>query len=413
MYNVSITPSLLHGEVRIPPSKSVAHRLIICSALAKGKSVIKNVSMSQDIKATINAMKSCGADIQINGTDVVVNGIDKPMNNAHVDCCESGSTLRFLIPVCSALGINSEFTGRGKLPTRPIDTYINEMSLKGVTFDYSNTMPFSFKGKLKSGNFEVAGDISSQFITGYMFALPLLDGDSKIILTSKLESKPYVDITIDCLKKFGVIINETDYGYFIKGCQKYICCNTEVESDFSQAAFFLVANALGSDIKIDNLNYDSFQGDKKIIEIIQKISYNKKVGCFKHFEIDGSDIPDIVPVLTVLAGFCDGVSTIYNIHRLKIKESDRIHTIAVNVNSIGGKVEEYDDKLVITGVNSYAGGKTDSFNDHRIAMSMAIAAIQCKDKLYIKGADSVNKSYPEFFNDYKKLGGIINVINVE
>lgn len=413
MYNVTINPKRLQGKISIPPSKSVAHRLLICSALANGKSQVQNLSMSDDIIATIKSLESLGAKITLNGNTATVIGISKTTKSALIDCNESGSTLRFMIPVVAALGVNATFTGRGKLPQRPIDTYINEFSKKGIEFDYNNTMPFSLSGNLKSGVFSVEGNISSQFITGLLFALPLLDGDSEIKLLSKLESKPYVDITIDCLKKFGVIIKETSGGFYIKGNQKYNSCNTQVEADFSQAAFFLTANALGNNIEIDNLNYQSHQGDKKIIEIIEEISYNNKDGFLKPFKIDGSDIPDIVPIMSVLACFCKGTSEIFNVSRLKIKESNRLNSIAVNLNKIGGKVTQYDDKLVIEGTKEFTGGEVDSFNDHRIVMSMAIAATICKEKLTILGAESVKKSYPEFFKDYIKLGGNINVICLE
>ncbi len=413
MYNVTIIPKKLNGEVVVPPSKSVAHRLLICSALSEGISVIGNVSMSQDIKATINALRSLGAQISVSNSTVTVKGITNPNKESLIDCNESGSTLRFMIPVAAALGVSSVFEGKGKLPSRPIDTYVKEFSKKGIDFCYNNTMPFSFSGKLKSGIYEIEGNISSQFITGMLFALPLLEGDSEIRLLSELESRPYVDITIDCLKKFGVEIEQNANGFFVKGGQKYKSCNTDVEADFSQAAFFLVANALGSNIILNNLNYNSFQGDKKIIEIIKEISYNNKDTKLRPFKVDGSNIPDIVPILAVLASFCDGESEIYNIARLKIKESDRLHSIAVNLNAIGGNVKEYDDKLIIKGVNSFSGGVTDSFNDHRITMSLAVAATKCKNKLIINGADSVKKSYPDFFADYIKLGGEINVISVE
>lgn len=410
MYNVEITPSLLKGNVSAPPSKSVAHRLLICAALSNGTSEISGLSLSKDIIATIDGLKSLGAEVTINGTTAIVKGISNIPQTALIDCNESGSTLRFLIPIVTALGVSTTFLGQGKLPERPITPYLDEFSKKDITFDYKNTMPFLVSGKLKSGKFSLAGNISSQFITGLLFALPLLDGNSEIVLTSKLESKPYVDITIDCLSKFGVKIDETEQGYSIKGNQKYKSVDIKVEGDYSQAAFLYVANALGSHIKIDNLNTNSYQGDKKIIEIIEKISYNNKM---KAFEVDGSDIPDIVPVMTVLASFCEGTSRIYNVGRLRIKESDRIESISSCINKIGGSVTTTEDSLIINGVDSFTGGEVDSFNDHRIAMSMAICATRCKKTLVIKNASSVEKSWPDFFEQYKKLGGILNVFDME
>ncbi len=410
MYNVKIEPSLLKGTVSAPPSKSVAHRLLICAALSSGTSKISGLSLSKDIIATIDALKSLGAEITIEGNTATVNGINSIPQSATIDCNESGSTLRFLIPIATALGISTTFQGKGKLPERPIILYLEELTKKGITFDYNNTMPFSVSGNLMSGTFSLEGNISSQFITGLLFALPLLDGNSEIVLTSKLESKPYVDITIDCLSKFGVSITETEQGYSIKGNQKYSPADIKVEGDYSQAAFLYVANALGSDIQISNLNTSSFQGDKKIIEIISKISYNNKM---KAFEVDGCDIPDIVPIMTVLACFCEGTSKIYNVARLRIKESDRLESISFCINKIGGSVTTTEDSLIINGVESFTGGEVDSFNDHRIAMSMAVCATRCKKPLIINNASSVEKSWPDFFEQYKKLGGKVNVFDME
>ena len=410
MYNVKIEPSLLKGTVCAPPSKSVAHRLLICAALSSGTSEISGLSLSKDIIATIDALKSLGAQITVEGNTAMVKGINNIPQSATIDCNESGSTLRFLIPIATALGVSTTFLGKGKLPERPITPYLEELTKKGIVFDYNNSIPFSVSGKLKSGTFSLAGNISSQFITGLLFALPLLDGDSEIALTSKLESKPYVDITIDCLSKFGISVTETEQGYSIKGNQNYSSADIKVEGDYSQAAFFYVANALGSDIEINNLNTSSFQGDKKIIEIISKISYNNKM---KAFEVDGCDIPDIVPILTVLACFCEGTSRIYNVARLRIKESDRLESISYCINKIGGNVTTTEDSLIINGVESFTGGEVDSFNDHRIAMSMAVCATRCKKPLIIKNASSVEKSWPDFFEQYKKLGGKVNVFDME
>lgn len=403
--DVTITPAALSGKVTVPPSKSVAHRLIICAALAKGKSVISNISRSKDIEATVNAMISLGAKIELVGDSAIVYGIEDPAESAYIDCCESGSTLRFLIPVAAALGVSAEFYGKGKLPERPITPYLRELTKNGVTFDYRGTMPFSVRGRLQSAEYELEGDISSQFVTGLIFALTLTAGKSRIKMLSPLQSKPYVDITIDCLKRFGADIKELDFGWEIKGTQLQ-ASDQIIEGDYSQAAFFYVANALGSDIEINGLNLSSVQGDRKIAEICSACVVRKgKEKKIKPFSLDCSDIPDLVPVLTVLASFADGKSEIRNVARLRIKESDRLSAIAECINSLGGKVKAYDDSLVIEGVKSLSGGKVDSFNDHRIAMSMAIAAIKCTDELVITGAECVRKSYPDFFEVYNKLNG--------
>lgn len=412
MYNAQITPKLLKGKITAPPSKSMAHRLLICSALSKGRSVVRNLSFSKDIEATIGALRALGADITVDGTTAYINGITEALHKADIDCNESGSTLRFLIPVAAALGADATFNGRGKLPQRPITPYITELSEKGIQFDYSDTMPFGIKGKLEGGNFTLEGNISSQFITGLMFALPLLDNDSEIILTSPLESKSYVNMTISALAMFGIEIKETENGWSVKGSQTYKECNVKVEGDYSQAAFFYVANALGSNIKITGLYKNSSQGDKFIVDIIDIIRYNKSQ--LKAFVIDGSDIPDIVPVLTVLACFCEGTSMITNVARLRIKECDRLEAISKCLDSIGADVKVQNDNLVINGgIKSFTGGRVDSFNDHRIAMCMAICATRCTAPLEIVGASCVEKSYPDFFETYKKLGGMVNVIFME
>lgn len=407
--NVRITSGRLCGKVKIPPSKSVAHRLIICAALSEGRSVVKNVYPSKDITATMDAMRALGAKIDFSEGTAVIDGIEKAPESCVIDCCESGSTLRFLIPVAAALGVKAEFHGRAKLPERPITPYLEEFPKHGVTFEYNYTMPFSISGRLTAGEYRISGGISSQFITGLLLALSTLSGDSEIVLTSHLESKPYVDITVGCLEKFGCKITETEDGYYIKGGQKLTHCDCEVEGDFSQAAFFEVADSLGSEVEIIGLDENSSQGDKKIIEICREMVYNKN-GPLKPFSIDCSDIPDLVPVLTVLASFCEGRSEIYNVARLKIKECDRLEAISSCLNRLGGKVKAYEDRLVIDGVSELSGGEVETFEDHRIAMSMAVASAKCSAPLVIKGAECVSKSYPNFWEDFKALGGKFEVI---
>lgn len=409
--DIKITPSKLKGTVNIPSSKSMTHRMLICAALANGQSKISNITFSKDIYATIDALTSIGADIKINKDSVTVNGINHLPDSSQIDCCESGSTLRFLIPITASLGISSTYIGHGRLPERPITPYIRELSEHGITFEYHNTMPFNMSGKLKSGKFKLEGNISSQFITGMLFALPLLDGDSEIIMTSVLESKPYADMTIQCLNTFGIEITETEKGYFIKGNQQYKHQNTIVEGDYSQAAFFVVANVLGNNININNLTKNSLQGDKKIVEITENLCYNKNNEP-NGFSINAADIPDLVPILGVLGTFCQGKSLIYGAERLKIKESDRLESTSAALNALGGNITAENDGLSILH-SILKGGTVDSYGDHRIAMSAAIAATICTEPVIIKNANAVEKSYPDFFKDYQKLGGIINVFTLE
>lgn len=406
--DITITPGMLKGGVRVPPSKSAAHRLIIAAALAKGRSVITDVYYSKDVLATIGAMKALGAGISCEGSTVTIDGITAPPEKAEIDCCESGSTLRFLIPVACALGVEATFIGSGRLPERPITPYLEELPAHGIEFDYSGTMPFTVRGRLTGGEFKIAGDISSQFITGLLLALPIVQGESRITLTSKLESRPYVDITRDVLAKYGCTAAEDENGFTITGTELTPYTGA-VEGDYSQAAFFYVANALGSEIDISGLNVNSFQGDKKIVEICKEIVYNKNVACArpKAFTIDCTDIPDLVPILAVLGSFCEGTSYITNAARLRIKECDRLAAMAQSLNALGGKVTEREDGLMIEGVEALEGGTVPDFNDHRIPMAMAMAATRAKAPVTILGAQCVSKSYPDFFEVYESLGGKI------
>ncbi|WP_294100070.1 3-phosphoshikimate 1-carboxyvinyltransferase [uncultured Ruminococcus sp.] len=405
--NITVFPTKLSGLVTVPPSKSVAHRMVIAAALSEGTSTITNIYPSEDILATMSCMRKLGAEIDFTGDRAEITGIKDIPETAELDCGESGSTLRFLIPVACALGVKTTFQGRGRLPQRPITPYLYEFPKHGISFEYDNTMPFSVNGKLTGGKFYVDGGISSQFITGLLFALPLLKEDSEIVLTSHLESKPYVDITLDTLRDHGCKIEETENGYFVKGGQHYEPFSGKVEGDYSQAAFFKAANSLGSRIEIAGLEEKSFQGDKKIVEICEKIVYNKN-GSLQPFDLDCSDIPDLVPILTVLGCFCEGKSYIRNAARLRIKECDRLSAISQCLNKIGGRVKELDDGLEIEGVLALNGGTVESFNDHRIAMSMAVAATRCTSPLKIKGAECVRKSYPDFFGVYESIGGEIS-----
>ena len=411
--DVKIIPSLLNGTIEIPSSKSASHRMLICAGLCNGISELSGITMSKDIKATIEALISMGADIRHDNDKIYVKGISNSVDSCTIDCCESGSTLRFIIPIAAALGIKTVFLGEGKLPERPITPYLREFNNKGIKFTYENTMPFSIEGKLLAGEYILEGDISSQFITGLLFALPLCNEDSIIKLSSTLQSKPYVDMTIDCLKKFGIKVLEIENAYLIKGNQKYKPYSAKVEGDYSQAAFFYVANALGSNIEIKNLFSQSVQGDKKILEILNNIGYTININNLKSFSVDVGDIPDLVPILAVLGCFGNDVSEITNASRLRIKESDRLTAIATSLNAIGGDISIDEDRLLIKPIKQFSGGIVDSFNDHRIVMALSIASIKSTAPIIIKNANAVEKSYPEFFSDFNKLGGKANVIYLE
>ena len=408
--DIKISPSVLRGNLSIPASKSCAHRAVICAALADGVSTLSGITMSKDIEATISSMTALGASFEINGDIVTVKGISGGIDGtAEIDCNESGSTLRFIMPVAAALGVKSVFIGKGRLPRRPIDIYKRELKNHGITF-HTEEMPYEISGILTGGKYEIEGNVSSQFITGLLFALPLAKEDSEIIMTSHLESRPYVDITIDILRRYGIEISETENSFLIKGNQKYTPYNEHIEGDYSQAAFFFVANALGSDVNILNLKEDSVQGDKAITDIIADTLKNGSVTGYK---ADCSDIPDLVPILSVLGAYGNMPSTIYNAERLRIKESDRLAACADMLNNLGGNVTVTSDGLEILPTNGLNGGTIDSYGDHRIVMAAAIAALNCKGDVIIKGAEAAEKSYPTFFEDYVKLGGKADVIDLE
>lgn len=410
MDNILIKPRKLSGEVVVPPSKSMAHRAIICAALSKGKSIIDNIDLSDDIIATINAARSMGAKIEIDNRKVAVEGILSSPNNEDfiVDCNESGSTLRFFVPITMLLNQKKTFIGKGNLGKRPLNVFYEIFDKQGIKYSYKkDILDLQVEGKLKPDTFYVRGDISSQFITGLLFALPLLNDDSKIVITSKLESKSYLDLTLSMLDKFGIEIENKDYKEFIiKGNQEYKAMDYTVEGDYSQAAFFLSANYIGNDIDIKGLDENSLQGDKEILKWLEVLKNDEnKV-------IDATNCPDIIPILTVCAALTKGKTEIINAGRLRIKECDRLTAISTQLNKLGADIIEHEESLTINGVDSLNGGYVDSFKDHRISMSLAIASSRCKDDIIIKDYMCVKKSYPHFYEDFMKLGGEINECDI-
>ncbi|MGN0450415.1 MAG: 3-phosphoshikimate 1-carboxyvinyltransferase [Ruminococcus sp.] len=413
------TPS---GSVTAPPSKSDVHRAIICAALSKGVSTISPVALSNDIKATIGCIEALGAKTHIENNVLTVDGTELFSNKtATLDCGESGSTLRFFIPVAAVGGVNAAFIGSGRLPQRPIGIFTDFLPNFGVNCETAGGLPLEISGKLQSGTFKIPGNVSSQFITGLLFALPLLENDSDIVLTSPIESVGYINMTIYTMSKFGVEIETTDFGWHIKGNQSYKPCSYTTDGDWSQAAFFMVSGAINGSITVNGVNRDSAQGDRKIAEIISQFgaevlqtdtSVTVKSGKMHAITIDASQIPDLVPVLAVCATFADGTTKIINAQRLRIKESDRLKTTASLINNLGGNVKELSDGLEITGVNKLSGGSADGCNDHRIIMSAAVCAAGLDGEIECSDAFSINKSYPEFFNDYNSIGGRANVLYI-
>lgn len=422
MSDVKFSPFVPNGTVNVPPSKSDVHRAIICAAMANGVSRISPVALSNDIKATIGCIKALGADAVLENNVLTVDGTNMYKNKtALLDCGESGSTLRFFIPIAAVGNINATFVGKGKLPQRPIGIFTEALPKAGTVCKTEGGLPLEIKGQLKSGIFKIPGNVSSQFITGLLLALPILEGDSEIVLTSPLESVGYIAMTIRTMKQFGVNIQATEKGWHIKGGQSYKTCDYTTDGDWSQAAFFMVLGAVSGKVTVKGVAKDSTQGDKKCAQILAR--FGAKVtqldnevtvekGELKAITIDASQIPDLVPVLSVCAAFAEGTTKIINAERLRIKECDRLKATAELLNNLGGKVKELSDGLEITGVSSLKGGNVNGYNDHRIVMSAAVCAARSDEDITATFAMSINKSYPDFYIDYNSIGGKANVLDL-
>lgn len=429
MDKIRIYPEYLGGEVKIPPSKSMAHRYIIGASLSREEVTVRNLQMSKDIEATIGVMENLGVSFdkkqEADGTfrvKVKGNGAGFRLSGTRFQCNESGSTLRFLIPMLLLMDEAVEVDGKGKLVERPLNVYYDLLEERGIGYGTrAGCLPLTLpagRKKLQSGIFKVRGDVSSQFITGLMFALPLLEGESRIIVTTPLESRPYIDLTIKALSDYGVLIRHKDYQEFtIPGGQSYGGGDYTVEGDYSQLAFFAVAGAIGSHpITCRGLDKSSLQGDKAIVEIMRRMEariedledgyvfYPSKT---KGTVIDIKECPDLVPALCVLASLSDGETRIINGERLKIKESNRLESTSRELLKLGADIEIGEDSLLIRGVSSLNGGEVDSWNDHRVAMSLGMASQRARGRLVLTGAGSVAKSYPGFWEDFRRLGGKI------
>lgn len=418
--DIRITPSKLSGKLEAPPSKSAAHRAAICAALSRGESTLSPVQPTADMLATINAATVLGAKPVLKDNTLKIDGIDKIPLSTVIDCGESGSTLRFFVPVAAALGVDASFRGQGRLPERPMDELTRVLTQHGVNIGKRDGEILSCSGKLKPGLFEIGGNISSQYITGLLLALPMLDGDSEIKLTTPLESRGYVDMTIETLTDFGIHIDITADGFMVAGNQKYLAHDCKIEGDYSSAAFWLVGAAIGGDIRMKGLDLSSKQGDMRILKILTAcgadIRYgrdyiNIKDDLLKGFDVDVSQIPDLLPILAVTAAFSNGVSRLYNARRLRLKESDRLTAVTEGLRELGAGVIEKTDEITIIGESWLrGGGEVNSFGDHRIAMSMSIAAAYCREPSVILNASCVEKSYPSFYKDFTALGGIYDVL---
>jgi len=424
MKEVTIYPAKLAGEVDVPASKSMSHRAVICAGLSEGTSIIENIGESMDIEATCRAMKSFGIMIDKADSSLRIQGKRELMLiDPDILCGESGSTLRFMIPVAVLAGRPVTFHGEGRLVERSLEPYYRIFEQQGIKYETDRgRLPLHIEGSLSPGEFQLEGNISSQFISGLMFALPLLKGDSCIEVTGELESRPYIDMTMDILESFSIEVKNNSYRQFhIKGCQRYKATDYTVEGDFSQAAFWLAAGVLGSEITCGGLERNSLQGDKVIVDIIERMgggtkASGNKLGStpsgIRGITIDASQCPDLVPILAVMGALAEGRTEIVNAARLRLKESDRLKAISSELGKLGASIEEREDSLVVDGVKTLKGGSVNSWNDHRIAMALAVAAASCREPVTIRNADCVNKSYPGFWEHYKGLGGIIHERNM-
>ena len=416
---IKLLPSHIKGDITVPPSKSMSHRALICASLAKGKSTLTNILFSEDILTTMNALKQLGAKFDVTGSTVVVTGVKRPKyDNNPIFCNESGSTLRFLIPIFSLTNKEVIFTGKESLIKRPQTIYKKMFNHDQNTFKITDRIVV--KGSIKSRDYFIDGNVSSQFFSGLMFSLPLLQDDSTIYYNGNLESKSYIDLTIEILERFGIEIQEIENGYFIPGNQHYKPHNYRVEGDYSQASFFLVAGLLNGVVRLDDLNHESKQGDYEIINIIKrmkgKIIFTENGFVTEYSQthgatIDISDCPDLGPIVALLGAVSKGSTTITNIQRLRLKESDRVESTVNTLRALGVKVHVQDNQIIIYGKQSFEGGVIlDSYNDHRIAMMISIAATRCDKPVILTTANAVNKSYPHFFEDYMSIGGTIEIV---
>lgn len=448
-----IEPKTLGGMTSAPSSKSIGHRVMICAALSDGVSLVRQINMSKDLEATIEALQSIGASfepINASESDWVVGGIRRGAKATgengqsenlpvEIHCNESGSTLRFMIPVGLSIKNNLVFTGAGRLIERPINEYFPILKASGIDYEYDGILPFKAKGSLKAGDYTLSGRVSSQYTSGMLMAAPLLEGNTELQIEGEMESKGYIDLTIDTMKQFGVIVKREGYKNFsIEKGKGYKASDVAVEADYSQAAFWIVAGLIGEKpIAIQGLNEDSYQGDRVIVEIARrmngKLSFengnlvvypSKTTGTL----IDASQCPDLIPVLCVLAAYSHGQTRVINGQRLRVKESDRIRSTVTELKKLGADIVETEDGMIVNGsqpsktqvlkavekdnaddrIMLSGNCVAESWDDHRIVMAIAVAAIGCKEAVEINGAHAVCKSYPSFFEDYIKLGGQIN-----
>ncbi len=381
--DITIAPGKLQGKVAAIPSKSQAHRLLICAAFADRQTQLLCPQTNRDIEATADCLRALGAKIEHTADGYLIEPIKELPESAVLNCCESGSTLRFMLPIVGALGLDATFQMAGRLPQRPLSPLWEKMETMGCTLTRPTANTIHCTGKLKPGRYTIDGSISSQFITGLLFAQALIEGVTENAITGKVESRPYIEMTRKALALFGA-------PYFKSPG------TITVEGDWSNGAFFLAAKALGSDVNVLGLREDSVQGDRVVTGILETLSAGAAT-------VSAADIPDLVPILAVVAAAKQG-AVFTDVRRLRLKESDRVASVIGMLTALGGKASADADTLTVQGTGLY-GGTVNSCNDHRIAMAAAIAATVCTAPVTILGAEAVNKSYPQFWDEYRRLGG--------
>ena len=413
---IQLSPARLAGRVPAIPSKSYLHRAMICAALSDGRCRINGRVDSEDVAATMRALRALGCSVESEPGGYALTPGPAPAS-AEIFCGESGSTLRFLTPVAAALGVPALFTGAGRLPERPMEPILPLLGQNGVEVRRkgADSLPFSLNGRLKSGEYTLPGNISSQFITGLLLALPLCEGDSSVRVLPPFESRPYVELTVEVMNRFGVDVREKDGVFFVRGGRRYRACSIDAEGDWSSAAFWLCAGALGGDVTVTGLSMASKQADRAIVGLLRAMGADvlesgfgvgARASDLAGIDIDASQTPDLVPVLAVCGAFAHGVTRITGAARLRLKESDRLYAVARTLNALGANISQRDDGLVVTGGSRLDGGTAEGYNDHRIVMALAVAALGCRGSVTIDGAQCVKKSYPGFFDHYRALGGV-------
>lgn len=411
----TIFPSVTKGQINAIASKSVAHRLLICAAFADKRSAIECAQTNDDIDATINCLCALGASITRNGTFFEVTPIKTVNTKAVLPCSESGSTLRFILPICAVLGGEFTFDMKGRLPQRPLSPLKELLEENGITFISPTESQLTIKGKLSANTLEIAGNVSSQFITGLLLALTITGKEATLKVTKKLESAPYVEITLDALSQFGVVVERSEDTFkILQNSSLSAPDDVCVEGDWSNAAFPLALGIIGkAPICVNHLSKDSKQGDKEIINILKAFGgsvrecddgYIAEPSSLHGIRVDASQIPDLVPIIATVATVAKGQTVIYNASRLRLKESDRLLSVSTALTDLGADVTQTEDGLIINGKNTLEGGCVSSFGDHRIAMSLSVASVVCKSNVILEGSEATQKSYPSFWDDMRVLG---------